>query len=154
MKALRSSPFTSEIRGDDGTLHATAETFSPSNTVDIRGGTELYLKDDVALASYVTLDLFGAYRYQSFQSIPSGIYLPSILESTQDTIITQTELVSIQGGIGTNVQINSLYGLRLSGQAGFASPQRIEHIYEVNTQETFQWGIFGELRFRYRTTSS
>ena len=57
--------------------------------------------------------------------------------STQDTIITQAELVSIQGVIGTNVQINSLYGLRFSGQAGFASPQRIEHIYEVNTQGTF-----------------
>ena len=154
MKALRSNSFTAEIRGDDGTLYAAEETYSPSNTVDIRGGTELYLKDDVALASYVTLDIFGVYRYQSFQSIPSGIFLPSILESTQDTIITQTELVSIQGGVGTNVQINSLYGLRLSGQAGFASPQRIEHIYEVNTQGTFQWGVFGELRFRYRTTSS
>lgn len=154
MKALRSSSFTSEVRADDGTLYAASETISPSHTVDIRGGTEFYLKDDVALASYVTLDLFGAYRYQSFQSIPSGIYLPSILESTQDTIITQTELVSIQGGIGTNVQINSLYAFRLSGQAGFASPQRIEHIYEVNTQGTFQWGVFGEMRFRYRTTSS
>ena len=154
MKALRSNPFTAEIRGDDGTLYEADETFSPANTVDIRGGTEFYLKDDVALASYITLDLFGAYRYQSFQSIPSGIYLPSILESTQDTIITQTELVSIQGGIGTNVQINSLYAFRVSGQAGFASPQRIEHIYEVNTQGTFQWGVFGEMRFRYRTTSS
>ena len=154
MKALRSNSFTADVRADDGTLHATSKTISPSNTVDIRGGTEIYLKDDVALASYVTLDLFGAYRYQSFQSIPSGIYLPSILESTQDTIITQTELVSIQGGVGTNIQINSLYAFRFSGQAGFASPQRIEHIYEVNTQGTFQWGVFGEMRFRYRTTSS
>jgi len=154
MKAVRSNSFTADVRSDDGTLYAAAETFSPANTVDIRGGTEFYLKDDVALASYITLDLFGAYRYQSFQSIPSGIYLPSILESTQDTIITQTELVSIQGGIGTNVQVNSLYALRLSGQAGIASPQRIEHIYEVNTQGTFQWGVFGEIRFRYRTTSS
>lgn len=154
MKAIRSNSFDSELRGDDGTLYAKSETMTPAHTVDIRGGTEFYLLDDVALASYVTLDLFGEYRYQSFQAIPSGIYLPSILESTQDTIITQTELVSIQGGVGTNVQINSLYGLRLSGQVGFASPQRIEHIYEVSTQGSLQWGVFGEMRFRYRTTSS
>ena len=154
MKALRSNSFNADLRGDNGTLYASSANIRPANTVDIRGGTELYIKDDVALASYITLDLFGEYRYQSFQAIPSGVYLPSILESTQDTIITQTELVSIQGGVGTNVQINSLYAFRLSGQAGFASPQRIEHIYEVNTQGTFQWGVFGEMRFRYRTTSS
>jgi len=154
MKALRSNSFQAELRGDDGTLYARTADIRPANTVDIRGGTEFYIKDDVALASYITLDLFGEYRYQSFQAIPSGVYLPSILESTQDTIITQTELVSIQGGIGTNVQINSLYAFRLSGQAGFASPQRIEHIYEINTQGSFQWGVFGEMRFRYRTTSS
>jgi hypothetical protein len=63
MKAIRSSAFESEIRGDDGTLFANSETISPAHTVDIRGGTELYLKDDVALASYITLDLFGEYRY-------------------------------------------------------------------------------------------
>ena len=81
-------------------------------------------------------------------------FLPNILETTKDTIITQTELVSIQGGIGTNVQINSLYGIRLSGQAGFLSPQRVEHIYEISTLGTFQWGVLGEFRIRYRTTSS
>ncbi len=154
MKAIRSNSFDAEMRGDDGTLYSNGETFSPAHTVDIRGGTELYLLDDVALASYITLDLFGEYRYQSFQAIPSGIYLPSVLESTQDTIITQTELVSIQGGVGTNIQLNSLYGFRLFGQAGFASPQRIEHIYEVSTQGSFQWGVFSEIRFRYRITSS
>jgi len=154
MKAIRSTPFEAELRSDDGTLYSDSESMTPAHTVDIRGGTEFYIIDDVALASYVTLDLFGEYRYQSFQSVPSGIYLPSILESTQDTIITQTELVSIQGGVGTNVQINSLYGFRLSGQVGFASPQRIEHIYEISTQGSLQWGVFGEMRFRYRTTSS
>ena len=154
VRAIRSGQWTGEIRDDNGQLYENQATIEPAHTVDFRGGTEIYLQDDVALASYVTLDLFGQYKYSSFQAIPSGTFLPNILETTKDTIITQTELVSIQGGIGTNVQINSLYGIRLSGQAGFLSPQRVEHIYEISTLGTFQWGVLGEFRFRYRTTSS
>ncbi len=154
VRAIRSGQWTGDIRDDEGKLYKEQATFEPAHTVDFRAGTEIYLQDDVALASYITLDLFGQYKYSSFQAIPSGTYLPNVLETTQDTIITQTELVSIEGGIGTNVQINSLYALRFSGQVGFLSPQRIEHIYQINTLGTFQWGLFGELRFRYRTTSS
>lgn len=154
IKAMKSGTWTGDIRNDSGTLLKSNADFTPANTVDIRGGMELYLMEDVALASYVTLDIFGQYKYASFQSIASGTYLPSVLESTTDKIIAQTELVTFQGGVGTNVQINSIYGLGLSGRVGYASPQRIEHIYEINTLGSLQWGIFGELRFRYRTTAS
>lgn len=154
IKAIRSSSWDGEIRGDDGTLYEASATFEPHHSVNVRGGTELYLYDDVPLASYITLDLFGEYNYSSFQGIPSGTYLPSVLESTQDIIISQTELVSIQGGIGTNIQLSSMYAFRFSGQAGVVSPQRIEHIYDISTLGTFQWGLLGEIRFRYRTTSS
>ena len=154
IKAIRSSSWEGEIRDDAGTLYEDSATFEPNHTVNVRGGTEIYLYDDVPLASYVTLDLFGEYNYASFQSIPSGTFLPTVLDSTRDSIISQTELVSIQGGIGTNVQISSIYSFRFSGQAGLVSPQRIEHIYGISTLGSFQWGVLGELRLRYRTTSS
>ena len=154
IKAIKSHTWTGPIRNEDGTVLASNVDFAPSSTVDIQGGTEFFIIDDQALATYVTLDVFGQYRYASFQSIASGTYLPSVLESTKDQLGTQTELVTFQGGIGSNIQLNSLYGFRIAGKMGYASPQRIEHLYEVNTQGSFQWGIFSEIRFRYRTTSS
>lgn len=154
IKGLRSSAWNGSIRTPKGaTLKKEAE-FQPANTVDIRGGSEFFIWEDVALASYVTLDLFGEYHYQSFQQIPSNIYLPYVLETTWDKIITQTEVISFQGGIGTNIQLNSIYGMSIAGKVGYASPQQVEHIYPINTFGSFQWGVFTALKFRYRTTAS
>ena len=154
IKGLRSSTWDGAIRRPNGETLAQSAEFQPANTVDIRGGSEFFVWEDVALASYVTIDLFGEYHYQSFQQIPSNIYLPYVLETTWDKIITQTEVISFQGGIGTNIQLNSVYGMSIAGKVGYASPQQVEHIYPVNTLGSFQWGVFTELKFRYRTTAS
>lgn len=154
LKALKSATWNGSIRTDSGTTLVKSAEFSPANTVDIRGGSEFFLWEDVALASYVTLDLFGEYHYRSFQEIPSGIYLPYPLDVKLDSIITQTELISFQGGIGTNLQINSIYGMSIAGKVGYTSPQQIENIYPTNTIGAFQWGIFTEFKIRYRTTAS
>lgn len=154
IKGLKSSAFDGSIRTASGKTLKQSTEFQPASTVDIRGGSEFFVWEDVAMASYVTVDLFGEYHYQSFQQIPSNIYLPNVLETTWDNIITQTEVISFQGGIGTNVQLNSVYGMSLAGKVGYASPQQVEHIYPVNTLGSFQWGIFTEFKFRYRTTAS
>jgi hypothetical protein len=154
LKALKSSKWNGSIRTDSGTTLVKSAEFSPANTVDIRGGSEFFLWEDVAMASYATLDLFGEYHYRSFQEIPSGIYLPYALDVKLDSIITQTELISFQGGIGTNLQFNSIYGMSIAGKVGYTSPQQIENIYPTNTIGAFQWGVFTELKIRYRNTAS
>jgi hypothetical protein len=154
MEAIKTSRWTGSIRTENGDTLVDSIEFFPASSVNIRGGTEIFVWEDKAYASHVSLDLFGQYKYLGWQSIPSGIYLPNVLETTTDEIVTQTELVSFQGGLGVNARVTSLYAFRLGGQVGYVSPQRIEHIYDISTLGSFQWGLYGAFTFRYRTTAS
>ena len=86
--------------------------------------------------------------------MPSGIFLPNVLESTKDNLVTQTELVRFGALIGSHFQWNTTLGVDVLGNVGYISPQRVEHAYDIGTLGSFDWGINIMARYRFRDTAS
>ena len=105
---------------------------------------------DVAYGSFVSLDGFGRLNHQSHQDVPTNIYLPSVLHAYKDYVVKQGEVTTLLGGIGINMQFNSMYSFKVSGELGQSSYQYIEHLYEIDASPTLNWGTYFNFTYRLR----
>jgi hypothetical protein len=140
------SPWNDDIRNEKGKVVIKNAKIDPANHADFRAGAEVFAWEDTALGHHLGLDFYGKFGYEGWQDVPSGIYLPSVLESTEDMVVTQTERMYAQGGLGLNFQLYTLSFLRLYGEMGVMSPQVIEHVYQVNNLGTLRWSTGAEFR--------
>jgi hypothetical protein len=141
-----------EYDHDFHTIKSFNATIQPAKESHFKTGVELYpLKDD-AYGHYVSVDVFGKFGYQSWQEVPTGVFLPSVLSNAEDIVISQSDNLYAHVGAGVNLQYYTYGALRLFGHAGFSTPQKIENYYNVSSGGTFGWAIGTEFRFRYRTS--
>lgn len=142
-----------ETRDNNGNILDRDAELRSSNHAIFRPGLEVDMWKDEAFGSYVTLDLYSKFGYHGWRDITSGVMLPNVLEAYENLTITQGELLELNAGLGINTQFNSLYVFRVSGEYGFRSPQRIEHLYQVDTMGSQQWSVNVEFKFRYRNSA-
>ena len=142
----------SEYTHNFNTITAFESTIHPAKDSHFKTGVELYPLQDTAYGHYACVDLFGKFGYQSWQEIPTGVYLPSVLTTAQDIIISQSDNLYAHVGAGVNLQYYTYGAFRIFGHAGFSTPQKIENYYNVSSNGTFGWALGTEFRFRYRTS--
>ena len=150
---VRTGRIDVDVADADGTTVATGLIIRPASVYDLGVGTELLAGEYDAgeTKGQVKLDFNLHFGYRSWQDIPSGIYLPSILDLTRSIAVTESEYAYAKGGLGVNWRIVEYAQLNVAGDVGTATPQRIEHPYPVDTaMGNVEWGIHTVLRFRAR----
>ncbi|MFT5685220.1 MAG: hypothetical protein ACI8RZ_006169 [Myxococcota bacterium] len=147
---LQSGRLTTDVTDETGTLISNAE-ISPASRMDLKTGSELYVWVDEDSGSQISLDFSASFGYRSWQTIPSGTYLPSILDASSNVLILESEVTTLDVGFGINARIMEYAQLNIGGEVGTISPQRIEHLYSVETAPgTLDWQLHVEVRFRAR----
>lgn len=124
-----------DLYAGDGTRIATGVTIDPANTVRLRVGTEVVAGENAASGGRTSFDLHLGVDYASYSQIPSGLFLPDVLEDGLDRPSQQAESLEPGAGLALHVRPMSYLQLDLAGDVAWHLPQRIEDPYQVYTGE-------------------
>lgn len=134
----------------DGVSRGEVEV-DPANHGDIRIGIELLAGRNAASGALFIFDLHLGVAYDAFAQIPSGFYLPNVLEVGAGAAVQQSEQLEGGGGIAAHWRPFENLQITLNGDLGYHMPQRIEHPYPVYTGDnavTVRVGSTVGVRFR------
>lgn len=147
----RVGAITTDVRDDTGALVVSAMEVDPASSATATVGTEVQVWANADSGGQVALDFNLNLGYRSWQDIPSGLYLPSVLEASRTVPVTQSDAVLLEGAAGVRYRIIDYVEIGLGGTVGTTSPYRIEHPYDVVAgMGTLAWGVHSYMRFRAR----
>ncbi len=133
VEATFDKPFTvpTPLRAEDGTVLTAGAAVRPATRFTARVGTEVpaYDRDD----TQVFVDLRSHVGYRSWQDLPSGTYLPDVLEASRAVLVTQGDALWITGGLGVALRLDDRVDVRVGGDFGTETPYTVEHPYDVTT---------------------
>ncbi|MBN2799557.1 MAG: hypothetical protein JXX28_10455 [Deltaproteobacteria bacterium] len=115
-----------------GATLASGVTVRPASRIEALGGAELRIADD-GQGNRAVFDLFLGYGYHSWADVPSGIFLPDVLDLSAGKIVTQGEYLSGRAGFALDAVVYDYAHLRLGGEARGVSPHRLETAYPIYT---------------------
>jgi hypothetical protein len=148
VKTLR---VTTDVVDADGTVVAEGLELRPASYINVRPGVEWMVAKYGEDGAQVSVDLHGQFGYRSPQELPSGIYLPSILDASADQVASMSERTEILVGTGVNWRFMEYVQLNVGADFGANSGGRVEHFYDVNAQVgAVEWQVHTALRFRAR----
>ena len=144
------SRIRTDVVAPNGRTVAQGLTLRPASEVELLAGAELNVHE-YQEGGALALDFRSRFGYRSWQDIPSGLYLPSVLDASEGLAATESDYVYLSGSFGLNWRIVHYLQWNVSGEFGVTSPRRIEHFYPVSTgMGTHTWGVTTALRFRVR----
>ncbi len=117
----------------DGAPLATAVTVDPADTLRLRIGTENTASQQADTGAELRFDLHLTVDYASPSTVPSGVFLPSVLDTTAGTAVQHAERLAAGAGLGVTWRPMRNAELRVYGDAGTQLAQRQEHPYTVRT---------------------
>ena len=106
---------------------------SPADTLCIRTGTEIVAHDNPEAHSRFAIDLRLGFGYSTWQSMPSGLYLPSVLSTSREVPATESEYTWASAGVGFYHQAFEYMKWKLVADATYLAPHQIEHHYPIMT---------------------
>ena len=113
---------------DTGTL----EVLNPQ-VLAVRTGVEVRTYHNPVTNAFFAVDLRMGFDYASWADVPSGTYLPSVMESTEGQLVTMGEHSEISAGLGLYWRMFQYGRVDLYGDAHYVMPHRLEHPYPVYT---------------------
>lgn len=144
-----SSTLESRVTVDIPTL-GEAEV-DPASSLDLLGGVELVSSENDEKGTRFSFDLHAGFGYRSWADVPSGIFLPSVLDSSKTILVTQSEYLTGRAGLGAIVEMNQYVGFELGVEGQYQTPHRLEHPYAVRTSaDTFAVAIMVGVDARIR----
>jgi hypothetical protein len=105
----------------------------PADHVEVRAGTEIVAHDNPEAHSRFAIDLRLGFGYATWQTIPSGMYLPSVLSTSRTVPATESEYTWGSAGIGLYHQAFQYMKWKLVADATYLVPHQIEHHYDITT---------------------
>ena len=135
----------------DGTALGTAVAVDPADTLRLRIGTENVASRQTTSGAELRFDLHATVDYAGPAVVPSGIYLPSVLDTTAGAAVQQAEQLRAGAGLGVHWRPMRYMELRFFADAASQIPQRQEHPYPIRTGfDTLAASAGTELRVRIR----
>lgn len=136
------NPFQADLTEIDGTVLASGVELDPSNEIRVFGGTELTTYENKVSQARFAIDLRLGFSYQSWQTIQSGVLLPSIISSSAAIPVTESEYETYTAGLGFIYKTFQYLQLNLRGDVAYITPHRVEHPYPIQTgADTLAFGI-------------
>ncbi|MCO4744449.1 MAG: hypothetical protein KC912_06660 [Proteobacteria bacterium] len=122
-----------DVVDESGTTVATGLRIQPGTDVDMIGGVEVVAYEDAETQDRFAVDLRLGVGYRSYRLLPSGLYLPSVLDASKPNLIEQGDRMVARGGLGFDGHIRKYVGIRIGADFVYDLPYRIEHLYEART---------------------
>jgi hypothetical protein len=134
----------------DGVSHGEVEV-DPANHGDVRIGIELLAGRNPASGAQFVFDMHLAVAYDAFGQLPSGFYLPNVLDVSSGGLVQQSEQLEAGGGIGVHWRPFENMQIGVHGDLGYHMPQRLEYPYPVYTGgDTVSVTVGSTLGVRFR----
>jgi len=147
---LRSGRIQMDVVDENGQTVASGMEFRPASSVDGVVGVQ-YTVHEYGQGAMVAIDMHGSYGYGTWQDIPSGLYLPSVLDVSGAAPATMSEVTRVGVGGGVNWRFIEYLQLNVTGDVGVNSGGRVEHYYPVAMGlGAFEWSVHTTLQFKVR----
>ena len=148
-------PLRTDIKSASGETLAKNLQIKPASTVMLKTGLEIEVyQNDVwadGLGTAVMIDPSARFGWRSGAEIPSGVYLPSVLSMTENTLVGQGETSEIWAGLGVTWRIIKYLDWNVRGEMGTPLAYEVEHPYNVSTgMGELSWSLGTALTFRMR----
>jgi hypothetical protein len=99
----------------------------------------------------VLVDPHLEFGFQSWQDVPSGTFLPDVLDASKPLLATESEYAFLSTGVNLDIRIMEYIELDLGADVGVRSGHQVEHLYPIDTSMgTLTWQTSAALRFRAR----
>jgi len=118
---------------DDGETLGSGFELEPADHLSIRTGTEIIAHDNPEAFSRFAIDLRLGFGYATWQSVPSGLFLPSVLSTSRDVPATESEYTWASAGVGFYHQAFQYMKWKLVADVSYLAPHEIEHHYPITT---------------------
>lgn len=142
---------TVPLRTIDNTGLQGEQIVQTASEANLLAGAEVVAYEEPSSGTRMAFDFHANLNMRTWQDIPSGIYLPSVLEASTSLVATEAEHASITGGIGLKYRVMEWAQLELGGDMGTIMPYQVEHFYPVTTgMGTMVWDVHTRLTLRGR----
>lgn len=138
------------VAGVDGSGAATELVVRPGTSAVLSTGIEIAASEDREKHTATRFTVEAAFGYQSWSDVPSGLFLPSVLDASQGLVVTRGETMFAQGGLGFVLDVHANFGIRFGGGASYAMPYRVESPYPVLAGPG-AWAAYGTAGIEVRT---
>jgi hypothetical protein len=124
---------TADAVDENNQVVASGLTFKPPSTVDLRGGLEIVSFYDPQDESLLAFDLFLGFGYNSWSDVPSGLFLPSVLDASRRIAVSTSDYLTASAGFGIVGHATKFVGIETSFMTRYITPHRLEHPYPIRT---------------------
>lgn len=124
-------PVVLDIVDESGTTWATGLPIDAASHVDVRAGVEITDQEIAETGYRFAWDLYMGFGYTTWQDIPSGIFLPSVLDASRTIAVTEGDYVHGKAGMAAIVDINKYAGMRIGVEGGYKMPHTVENVYPI-----------------------
>ena len=148
----RAGRLETSIVDADGNTSDTVMNIRPASSAGITLGAEVKAVE-YGTGARLDVDMRTRFGYRSWQDLPSGTYLPSVLDTSEGLSATLSETSYLTLGAGIHWRFIDYLQLDLMGDVGVNTGGRVEHLYPVDMQlGALEWQVQSALRFRIRDT--
>lgn len=142
---------TVDVTDAEGNVIAAGMALKGARSADVKFGAEVLAAHNYEAGTNVRMDLHGLVRYSSWSLVPSGLYLPSVLDVSTGLASQMSESMEAGGGLGFMFQPIPYMRISLHGEVAYHMPQRIESPYPIYTSPDTLHSIVGaEIGIRIR----
>ncbi|MFT5587171.1 MAG: hypothetical protein ACI9VR_004779 [Cognaticolwellia sp.] len=117
--------------GTDGS-QIQATVINPDELL-VMSGVEVHTFADPISQAEFAVDFRMGFAYQTWGDLPSGLYLPSVLDSSMGSVTTMGEQTRFIGGIGIYWRLFEYLKLELASDVSYVMPTQLENPYLVQT---------------------
>lgn len=122
-----------QLTDSTGAVTSSEANIRPGNTLDVLAGVEVHAYHNDQTQADFAFDFRLGYGYLSGREVPSGLFLPSVLRSTEGSLVNAEETSWISGGLGMKWRMFQYARLSVGADVAYTMPYRIEHPYPVTT---------------------
>ncbi len=115
-------------------------------------GVEVHTFQNPETRAWFAIDFQIGFEYEEAHDVPSGTFLPSVMQTTDGQVVDMAEHSTVYGGLGLYWRLFRYAKLRMWGQVAYVMPHRVEAPYPVLTgPDTLQVAAGADLTLMVRT---
>ncbi|MCB9761570.1 MAG: hypothetical protein H6739_17130 [Alphaproteobacteria bacterium] len=135
-----------DLYDSEGALVTAGAEVQPGQRFDVLTGVQVRAFENPNNDASFDFDFRLGYDYNAWANVPSGLYLPSVMSSTEGTLVSMGEYSTASGGLGLYWRFFKYLQLDLRADVAYVFPHKLEHPYPIytgtDTLEIRAWGGF------------
>ncbi|MCB9745477.1 MAG: hypothetical protein H6740_23060 [Alphaproteobacteria bacterium] len=124
-----------DLYDSKGNLVTSEAQIEPADRVDVLTGVQVRAFENPENGASFDFDFRLGVDYHTPATLPSGLYLPSVLSATEGTLVSQSEYSTATAGLGLYWRMFTYVQLDLRADMAYMLPRRLEHPYAIYTGE-------------------